>query len=278
MIKSFLYLSLIKLEKININKLLTKKIDSLLLDLEDSVPLYLKEKGRQILKNKIKELKSKGIHISLRINSFRNMEGIKDLLFILENCIDLDIILLSKVESQDEVIICKENLKKYNLDKIKVYVLIENAKGILRCPEICQHADGVLFGLADYCANIGIEIDKKDNSVIEYAESMIVNSCVANGIPFFDSPFFDLKNMDALKEECIKSFKKGFLGKQAIHPKQLDIIAESFTPSKVEENWANDVITIMKINKGEITKNENALMIGPPFELLANKILSKKKE
>ena len=75
MIRSFLYLSLIKLEKIDIDKLLTKKIDSLLLDLEDSVPLYLKEKGREILKYKIKELKSRNVHISLRINSFRGIEG-----------------------------------------------------------------------------------------------------------------------------------------------------------------------------------------------------------
>lgn len=276
MVKSFLYLSLIKMEKMDIDRLLAKEVGSLLLDLEDAVPLDLKGKAREILKSKIKELRSKGLHISLRINSLRSIEGIRDLLFILENKIDLDIILLSKVESSDEVIICKENLKKCNLENIKVYVLIETASGVLRCSKICQHADGVLFGLADYCANIGIDIDKANNPVIEYAESVIINSCVANGIPVYDSPYFNLKNMNGLKEECLLSFKKGFCGKQAIHPKQLPTISSSFTPSINEEEWANDVIKIMKISKGEITKNEGSLMVGPPFELLANKILSKK--
>lgn len=131
--------------------------------------------------------------------------------------------------------------------------------------------------MADYCANIGIDIDKANNSVIEYAESVIINSCVANGIPVYDSPYFDLENIDGLKEECLLSFKKGYFGKQAIHPKQLATISSSFSPSVEDEDWANDVIKIMKISKGEITKNEGAFMIGPPFELLANKILLKKK-
>ena len=72
--------------------------------------------------------------------------------------------------------------------------------------------------------------------------SKIVQEAAINNLFSIDSPFMNIDNLDALKDESIKSKRLGFNGKAAIHPSQINIIRNSFLPTKEELEEAKDII------------------------------------
>lgn len=268
--KSFLYLSCLKLNDNSAEKLSSLPMDMLLLDLEDSVPLEEKNEARNILEKQFGSLQKKISKIAIRINSLKSSEGLKDLNFICERKMDFSVILLSMVEDQFEVFLAKKVLNEANIQS-DICVLIETPIAIKNVDEIACVSDGLFYGGADYCSLLGTNITK-DNILIDYVSSKIVNAAMIYSIPAYDTPCFRLKDLDYLEKECLKGFKQGFAGKQAIHPEQLDVINKCFQYSSKSIKWASEVIKSSNAQGGRISKSAN-LMVGPPFVKLAKKIL-----
>jgi len=108
--------------------------------------------------------------------------------------------------------------------------------------------------------------------IIDYVSSKIVNAATIYNIPAYDTPCFILNDLDYLEKECLRGFRQGFVGKQAIHPQQLDMINNSYQYTTNNRQWASEVIKSSSKEGGRITKASD-LMVGPPFVRLAKRIL-----
>ena len=128
-----------------------------------------------------------------------------------------------------------------NLPDVDVIALLETPVSIKNISEIASQVKvkGLALGGADLSASLGSTMDWDS---LLYSRSKIVQEAAINNLFSIDSPFMNIDNLDALKDESIKSKRLGFNGKAAIHPSQIDIIKNSFLPTKEELEEAKDII------------------------------------
>ena len=83
------------------------------------------------------------------------------------------------------------------------------------------------------------------------------------GVTALDSPFMDVPALDALREESRRTRRLGFVGKAAIHPTQVLVIQEAFSPTAEEIAWARKVVEAYKANAGGVLLVEGQLVERP---------------
>jgi citrate lyase subunit beta/citryl-CoA lyase len=117
--------------------------------------------------------------------------------------------------------------------------LIESAMGVARAADLVSASpriDVVLFGSGeqgDLVADLGCEWTP-DGTALLAARSLVLLAARAAGVQPMDAVFMDFRNLDALRTECELARRVGYLGKVAIHPAQLAVIHDVFTPSADE--------------------------------------------
>jgi citrate lyase subunit beta/citryl-CoA lyase len=117
-----------------------------------------------------------------------------------------------------------------------VVPLLETVKGILRAGEIAAASATVpalLFGAEDLTAELGIP-RTIDGEELVLARSTVVFAAASVGADAIDAIFVDVKDADGLRRDCARARAVGFHGKMAIHPAQVPIIHEMFTPGPAE--------------------------------------------
>jgi len=97
----------------------------------------------------------------------------------------------------------------------------------------------LLFGGVDMAAELGAALDFTS---MLYARSRVVHAAASFGLDAIDVPWLDLEDMDGLREECRRVQALGFTGKATIHPKQLAVVNDVFTPDAERIAWARRVI------------------------------------
>lgn len=274
--KSILYASAIK--DTVLPRLFNSNAHVGVIDLEDGVPISMKAQGRQ---NLMTFRDSQISHNSktqyaIRINEIASTDGLEDLLLIKNKKIRPDIIIMSMVLSGADVDFLKRFIASFTTDqKPKIFVTIECPQAISNIKSIANAADGLIFGSADYCASLGISIGGWEKLL--YARCSIVNAATEFGIPAYDTAFFILEDKAGLIEESEKVKELGFFGKTAIHPQQIDIINQIFTPTSQEITEAKNLIEQYKMSAEGIIRMDKK-MVGPPFYKLAQKVLLKANE
>lgn len=250
------------------------KSDVLLLDLEDSVPLTDKLAARLLVREALDSLEFKN-EVMVRINHFPM--GKEDLSTIV--CERLDSILYPKCESPadiEEVVTVLHMLEDHHsLHKnIEVVAVIETGKGCLHCEEIASspRVTAITFGAEDFIADIG---GTRSWESLYYLKSMVAISAAAAGIQALDTVYPYIDDDEGLRKEAEESKKMGFCGKGAIHPRQLSIINEVFSPSSQEVEWAQKVISAMKEagEKGMASASLDGRMIDTPTLKKARQIM-----
>ncbi len=122
--------------------------------------------------------------------------------------------------------------------------IIESALGVIKAYEIASAADNVVsvaIGLEDYTADLGT---KRTNEGTEsfFARSMVVTAARAAGIQPIDSVFSDVSDMEALKQNVLRSKALGFDGMGCIHPRQIKVVHENFAPGEPEIERATKIV------------------------------------
>ena len=122
--------------------------------------------------------------------------------------------------------------------------IIESALGVERAYEIASASEfncALAVGLEDYTADIGTQrsVDGTESFV---ARSKVVNAAKAAGIQAIDTVFSDVTDMDGLRQSVIEAKKLGFEGKGCIHPRQVNVINETFLPTEEEIDKAKKVV------------------------------------
>ena len=237
-------------------KAITSKADVVFLDLEDAVSPQDKIPSRQNIIKAIKEMnwKEKGKTISIRINSLDTHYMYRDVIEIVEEVGEkIDTILIPKAGSASDVYMVDclltqiENNKKFK-NKIGIECLIETALGMSNIKEIAKSSErleALHFGVADYAASLkartviigGLNPDYPGDQW-HHGLSQLVMTCRAYGLRAIDGPFGDFNDKEAYIASAKRAAAIGFDGKWAIHPSQIDLANEVFSPPEKEVNKA----------------------------------------
>lgn len=241
-----------------IQKASESKADHVFLDLEDAVAPSQKRDARKKIIQGLKELNWKGKTRCVRINDLTTEYAYEDIIEIVEGAGEhLDTIMMTKVQTVSDVLFADKLLhqieKKLKMKRrIGLEALIEEVEGMQNVDAIAActpRLECLVFGMGDFSASMGVTNKNVGDSagypgdVWHYARFRLVMACRAAGIDPVDGPFADFKNPDAYREECQRSMILGCVGKWAIHPSQIDIALDVYSPK------AEDIARARKLEK-----------------------------
>ena len=222
--------------------------DAFVPDLEDSVPMDEKANARMTVAERLPELAGKGPLLIPRVNSLDTGLLEEDLAAVVgPHIFGVSVGKIYTNEEVDAISAFLDGLEdKAGLARghTKLLLWIETAMAIVRCYEICSSSAriaGVSLGAEDFTNDMGIE-RTRDDSEIAFPRSVIGVSARAADVLALDTPFFAFRDPEGLRENCLSSRKVGFKGKFAIHPAQIDVINEAFSPSPSEIEHARRVV------------------------------------
>jgi citrate lyase beta subunit len=246
--------------------------DLLIIDFEDSISLNEKEKAREaFLTNKQQIAQSNGY--SFRINSLNSTLGLEDLLFLINNKIDVEYLMLPKIHDSFELFLIRSIFCTSGLNQPKLIASIEDAEGATNLDAIAKFSDALVFGAADFALDLGL-MTHVNNFL--HIRQMIVLHASKYRIPAIDSPTFAVRDLNKLSDDCIQSKMIGFSGKAAISKGQVDTINQAYQHTPDELNWAQNVLGI--VHKTSTISTINQQMVGTPFYNLAKLMITNEKE
>ena len=213
-------------------KALASGADIVCVELEDGVaPKDKDEARRNALALFSAPQAEDGVEQVVRINSPRSAVGLADLQAILAADRPPPALMLPKVMTPDEVAWLDELLGERGHDT-RLQVIIETNAGLEAACEIARASpriDALLFGGVDMAAELRCKVAWEP---LLYARSRVVHAAAGAGIDAIDVPWLDLQDMEGMRREALLARDLGFSGKGAIHPRQIPIINEVFTPDE----------------------------------------------
>jgi len=266
-----------------IEKSTTLGVDSICMDMEDGTAVSKKVEAREIIAQAMKELDFGNSERCIRINNIGS--GLEQLDLIAALAAQPDSIVVPKIETAEQVKWVSEQIESYelesklNLGSIRLLIGVETAKGILNLRGIAEadkRLEAIIFGGEDFAASIGAVRTKAANELI-YARQAIVTACAANDLQAIDIVFIDFKDNEGLRVEAEQGAGFGFSGKQIIHPNQVQVTQEAFTPSASAIAYAKRIVESFESSQKE-GKGAYALdgkMIDMPLLKNAQKVLER---
>jgi (S)-citramalyl-CoA lyase len=225
--------------------------DALIIDLEDAVALFDKQKARTAALQYLEQPAQGRLPCALRINAPVTRTGIEDLHSLLESSAAPDYIILPKCDSPAFIRMVRTLLDQAAKDT-EIIALIESAKAVEALPDIVGsevRPVALMFGAADMEADLGA---KTGWEPLLFVRSRIVQVAASAGIVAVDSPFFDIADLEGLKKETTAARDLGFHGKAAIHPKQISVINDVFAPSDDEVAKARQILAVNQQGVGSV--------------------------
>lgn len=177
----------------------------------------------------------------VRINCLSSALGLADLRAILATDTPPPALMLPKVRSPDEIAWIDGILSEKGHD-LRLQVIIETNAALEAAPDIARaspRVDALLFGGVDMAAELRC---KAAWEPLLYARSRVVHAAASAAIDAIDVPWLDLEDPEGLRREAALARDLGFSGKGAIHPRQIPIINEVFTPGAARIAHAKRVL------------------------------------
>lgn len=221
--------------------------DLVFLDLEDAVAPSEKPAARGKVVQALRELDWGRKTRAVRINAVSTHYAYEDVLEIVEGAGDaIDMIIIPKVTAARDVwfvetLLTQLETKLRRSRPIAIEVLIEEVEALVNAEEIARSTpriEALIFGPGDFSASQGVDTRAIGGESVlypgdiwHYARNKIVVAAKSAGIEAVDGPFAAFRDPDGYRRECVRSATLGFTGKWAIHPSQIDIANEIFSPS-----------------------------------------------
>ena len=258
------------------------KADIVMVDLEDSVPPSEKIVARELASEWVATLTDNNQKVMIRVNSLDTGLTKDELTRIVSP--QLYGISLGKVtsrwdiQSTDRMLIELEERLRIPVGTIKIIPWIETAKAIMELNAISSASKRIIaiaFGAEDYTNDMGI-LRTDMGTEVEFPRSAVAIAARAANIAALDSPFVSFKDPVSLKADSMKACQLGYTGKFAIHPDQLEIINQTFSPSKEDIEYALRVVEgwneALKIGRGSF--DLDGKMVDVPVVKRAQNLLS----
>jgi citrate lyase beta subunit len=276
-------------------KALNSGVDFIFLDLEDAVAPDDKLQARKNIIQAINDLdwKGHGITVSVRINGLDTQYMVRDVVDLVEQAgAKIDTILIPKVGVYADVYMVEAMLNQLEMqqglkNKIGIEALIETALGMANVEDIarsgaCGRLEALHFGVADYAAsnrarttNIGGLNPDYPGDQWHSAISRMTVACRAYGLRPIDGPFGDIKDPDGYKQAAKRAAALGCEGKWAIHPSQIELASDVFTPPPAEVDKAKRILQALKeaAAQGKGAAALDGRLIDAASERMANNIV-----
>lgn len=263
---------------------LRRDADVLLLDIEDSVPVYDKQKARDSIKEFVQMPAAYGKVIFPRVNDRESGELLKDLYQL--TIPGITGFMYPKSTKGEDVYFVGKLLETIEYEKgipvgtFKLIPLIETAGAVVNIKEICTACTRVVavaFGCEDYVTDLGGKHDHEGQSIF-YARNAIVNAARAAGVLPVDTVHIKVHDLEDLERNLVISKNLGFEGMLVLNPKELPLVNQYFSPSDDEIAWAEEMVQLTAEAKaeGKGVAVKDSKFIGPPMLKMAEKILNKR--
>lgn len=254
------------------------KPDGIILDLEDAVAPKEKESARFIVRNALRQVDFLGAERMVRIN--QSQMGIRDLDFIIPHGVHT--VLIPKCEDAEAVKEVDGRIQSIRTqheikDEIYLMPIIESALGVVNAYKIAAASSNnvaLTIGLEDFTADVGAErtLEGRESFL---ARLQIVLAARATNIQPIDSVFSDVEDNEGLRKSVLEAKSLGFEGKGCIHPGQIKIVHEGFSPTEAEIERAKKISLALEEaqKKGSGVATLGNKMIDPPVAKRAEKTL-----
>lgn len=257
--------------------------DVVLLDLEDSVPASEKESARRIVGEALLRPAPPDLLRFTRVGRSVSDDIEADLAAVVRA--GLDGILLPKVAhaeeivAVDEMLLARERAAGLAERSTAVFASIESAAGLLEAPRIARgpRVAGLVFGSEDFAADLGLATRREGEAAeLLYARSAVVVAAVAAGVPAFDGIWADFRDATGLRADALRGRRLGFTGRQCIHPDQIAVVHEVFSPTAEELEHARRVVAAYEdgVSRGLGAVALDGEMLDPPVVARARRALS----
>ena len=258
-------------------KMAASAADVLNLDLEDAVAPGDKPQARKNIVQALNEVDFGAKTVCVRINGLDTPYWYRDVVDLIEQGGErLDLIMIPKVGRPEDLyavdaVVTAAEAAVGKKKKIGFELIIETAAGLANINAIAKGSprlQSMSFGAADYAASMGMATTgiggtQADYYMLEDGEPgadrarvigdpwhqpivAMVSACRANGILPVDGPFGDFSDPEGYRAQARRSALLGCVGKWAIHPKQVELANEIFTPSEAEVNKAKAILNAME--------------------------------
>ena len=191
-----------------------------------------------------------GVERIVRINCLRDSFGLADVQAVLTTDTPPPALMLPKVKTPDEVVWLDDLLTERG-HTTRLHVIIETNAGLEAVYDIAKSSrriDALFFGGVDMAAELRC---KNAYEPLLYARSRIAHAAAGNGLDVIDVPYLDLEDPEGMRREAGLVRDLGFSGKGSIHPKQIAILNEVFTPSAEQIAHARRILkTFAEANTG----------------------------
>ena len=259
-----------------------KLADAYILDLEDSVPATEKQIAREGIVAAAKSVSQKGAAAIVRIN-----EGLDLAVQDLEACINPAIngVIIPKVSSANQLQhLCQlieelETKRNMEIGHTPVLAQIECVEGLANLDNIAQSSSrliGMSLGTEDFATSAGM--DPIPEGLLGPSQAIVFACRRANILPFgFPASIADYSDLDQFKETISFARKLGFVGALCIHPSQVPVLNEAFSPNDREIEQAKAMIEAYEkgLSEGKGAVAFQGTMIDAPVVTRARQLLKR---
>jgi citrate lyase subunit beta/citryl-CoA lyase len=233
--------------------------DMAFVDLEDSVAPAEKASARVNARRALQELDWGDRVVCVRVNAWDSPWTLGDLTDVVAHAGErLDTVMLPKVQSAAEVVALDlvlgqiERVAGLPVGHYGIEAQIETAKGMLAVHEICASSprlETVILGPGDLAASMempvlsgGVQIPEYPGDHFHYVFTHILLAGRANGLQVIDGPYFRVRDLEGLRDYAQRTRVLGYDGKWALHPDQVPVINEVFSPTQEQFDRASALL------------------------------------
>jgi citrate lyase subunit beta/citryl-CoA lyase len=252
--------------------------DMVFLDLEDAVAPLEKEGARAKAVDAIKNQDWGEKVLCVRVNAWDTKWTYGDVIEVVGNAGErLEELMLPKVQEAAEVKALDLLLTQVEINAglpighIGIEAQIETARGLINVEEICaasRRLETVILGPVDFSASMempslagGLQIPEYPGDYFHYVFMKILMAGRANGLQVIDGPYVKVRDSEGFRDYCTRTEVLGYDGKWALHPDQVTILNEVFSPSQQQFDKAWDVLEAYRIATTE-GERKGAVMFG----------------
>jgi citrate lyase subunit beta/citryl-CoA lyase len=262
--------------------------DAVIVDLEDAVPLDEKQKARQAVKEALHLHQLRKLWV--RVNGPDTKWIDEDLKSIMTEGIGG--IMVPKLETPSQVDgvfdRISETVEKQNIDLDDIFFVplvetalsVENVFGIARASVDHSRLAMLAFGAADFTADLGINLSNTGDELIYPRARIAVASRAAGAKSPLDTPYMiDIKDRDGLKKDARRARNLGFQGKLCLHPVQVDVVNDVFSPDQAEIDMATRILAAYEaaVKEGKGAVQLDGKLVDPPVVERARQIMQWEK-
>ena len=225
-----------------LTKALGTRADSLILDLEDAVTPDRKDEARSVVAAWLSEADFGTKERTVRMNPLDTPWGYADLEATMATPPDAYVVpkpdTLEELNAIDAELSRLERLHGHPERGVGlILIAAETPLGALNVPNLpkCPRVKAMSWGAEDLSATLGVPGNRDDMGnylpVYQHCRVITLLSAAAGGVQPIDAVYVDFRDIDGLREECNEGARLGFTGKISIHPNQIDVINDAFTPT-----------------------------------------------